>query len=393
MQCQDAHTDCCNGLDNGFCDLRLNEPLYGLVHNAMSSFEDQFFLLYNQNYKLEDALVAGYRALELDVSRCGDKNQIVFYHGECALGTRDVTEVLENVHSFLKDNPSEIIMLHLQMNNDIVSLDDFYDVMAQVDNGNLVSGLYSHPLNATEWPTLRELIQVNQRLLVFYWNSDDCAPGAGGPGCPPGFHYYYRYGVQTQWDFARLADIQDNNNNDDPDDTSSCALSYMPSYRNGHNFFRVNAFLRIPSSSAAKDVLNQPFFMQERLDACSMQNPIVKNGTVSVQVPAASQEEKFFLPPNFYAVDFWEKGNVMQFIQEYNIKLLQDKAANLLDNTNFGNTVVVDESSPPEEYDATANATDYGATDLDSLISDVTNGDGGRDRRRGQRRQRLRRQL
>jgi hypothetical protein len=339
----------------------------------MASFEDQFFLLYNQNYKLEAALVAGYRALELDVSRCGDANQIVFYHGECALGTRNPTQVLQNIYTFLQDNPSEIVMLHLQMNGDVVSLQDFYDIMLQVDNGNLVSGLYSHPLNATEWPTLRELIQVNQRLLLFYWNADDCAPGAGGPGCPPGFHYWYRYGVQTKWDFARLSDVQDQ---DDPDDgTSSCALSYMPDYRNGHNFFRVNAFLRLPSSSAAQDVLNQPFFIQERLDACSIQNPIVKNGTVYVQVAAQEERglEQFVLQPNFYAVDFWDKGNVMSFIQEYNIKLLQVKAANLLDNSNNFATV------------ETANAGDSnGATDLDSLIS---GGDtnGGRQRLRRQR--------
>jgi hypothetical protein len=381
MQCQDAHTDCCNGLDDGFCDFKVNEVLYGLVHNAMASFEDDFFLLYNQNYNLEAALAAGYRALELDVARCGDGQKIAFYHGECALGTRDPLVVLKNVHSFLQENPSEIVMLFLQMDGQSVSLDDFYQIMAAtVDSGgnSLADLLYSHPLDATEWPTLRALVQSNQRLIVFYWNQDDCAPGAGGPGCPPGFHYYYRYGVQTEWDFSRIADVQtmggdisvngeqENGNGEEDNDesTSSCSLSYTPNYKLGQQFFRVNAFLRLPSSSAAEDVLNQPAFIQERLDACSMQNPY--NGS--------SFTERYYLRPNFYAVDFWEKGAVLESIQDYNIKLLQDKqfeAANLLNANDY-------ELAQNGGQDGDDGG---GATDLDALLSDA-NGGGGRLRER-----------
>jgi hypothetical protein len=395
MQCQDAYTDCCNGLDNGFCDFRVNDVMYGLVHNAMASFEDDFFLLYNQNYNLEAALAAGYRALELDVARCGDDQAIAFYHGQCALGTRDPSIVLENVHSFLQDNPSEIVMLFLQMDDQSVSLDDFYQLMAAVDdeNGNsLVDMLYSHPLDATEWPTLRELVQSNLRLILFYWNQDDCAPGAGGAGCPPGFHYYYRYGVQTLWDFSRIADVQDmgdnnvvsaNANNAEQEDieardsnggngesTSSCELSYTPNYKLGQQFFRINAFLRLPSSSAAEDVLNRYDFIQERLETCSMQNPYNSS---------SSPTERYYLRPNFYAVDFWEKGMVLEFIQDYNIKLLQNKqfeAANLLNANDY------------ELAQQNNGDTDTGATDLDALLSDA-NGGGGRGRERHYERQRL----
>lgn len=398
-QCNDVNTNCCNGLDiddGAFCDLRVNEPLYGLVHNAMASFEDQFFLIYNQNYKLEAALQAGYRALELDVARCGssgndNNNDIVFYHGECALGTRQVPEVLENVHSFLVANPSEIVMLFLQMDGQDVSLQEFYQIMAAVDNGRMVQGLYDHhPVDdATEWPTLRELVQSNQRLLVFYWNQDDCQLNADG--CPPGFNYWYRYGVNTQWDFGRVSEIQD-------DPGTSCSLQYTPNgYPNGRDFFRVNAFLRLPSSTAAEDVLNQPFFIQERLDQCSMQNPI--DGSSSQ-----------LLLPNFYAVDFWDKGHVPEFIQEYNTKLVEQrkrlqqeeeeqKQNSLLNTDNDNNNDGADATTTVVE----ANTVDVTSTTMTTTTTtsreryrddDQTNNDGGGGGTGGQgRRLRLRRQL
>jgi hypothetical protein len=59
---------CCNGLASN-CDLRVNEVLFAMVHNAMSSRND-LFAAYNNIESLEKALVAGYRGLMLDSCIC-----------------------------------------------------------------------------------------------------------------------------------------------------------------------------------------------------------------------------------------------------------------------------------------------------------------------------------
>ena len=86
MQCDPDNTgqmDCCNGLE-GICDLRADEVMYATLHNAMSTFEDGFLFGPNHKSKLEGALEAGYRGLNLDICNCG--GDIIFCHGEyCAV--------------------------------------------------------------------------------------------------------------------------------------------------------------------------------------------------------------------------------------------------------------------------------------------------------------------
>jgi hypothetical protein len=49
----------------------VDEILYGYVHNAVATDENGFTILVNHDFSLEKALTAGYRAMELDVGRCG----------------------------------------------------------------------------------------------------------------------------------------------------------------------------------------------------------------------------------------------------------------------------------------------------------------------------------
>ena len=71
--------NCCNGLE-GLCDLRADQIMYGTLHNAMSTVDDGFFIGANHVGTLEEALEAGYRALNLDICKCGGVH--VFCHGK-----------------------------------------------------------------------------------------------------------------------------------------------------------------------------------------------------------------------------------------------------------------------------------------------------------------------
>ena len=83
MQCDPENTgqtDCCNGLE-GICDLRVDEVMYATLHNGMATYEDGFVFGPNHKFKLEGALEAGYRGINLDICNCG--GELIFCHGEC----------------------------------------------------------------------------------------------------------------------------------------------------------------------------------------------------------------------------------------------------------------------------------------------------------------------
>jgi hypothetical protein len=298
IQCDAAtDTNCCNGL-SGLCDLRANEIMYGYLHNAPASRDKGWFLAPNHENSLELALTAGYRAMELDVGRCG--GDAVFFHAQCVLGTRSITTVLTNIVTFLQENPSEILVLTLEMTSgqDVtVTLQQVAAIMDTVDGFN--DYLYQH--NDGDWPTLGELVQADTRIILFYHELPDCTQQV----CPRGFHFWFQYGVNTQFDFGDIDDLKDT--------AASCEL-FSAGANSKRDFFRVNAFVRFPSSRVAETVNSNnilddnDMFVQERVQACS----------------AANQD----LPVNFYSVDFWSQGNLPQFVQEYNQKLISVRRKN-----------------------------------------------------------------
>ena len=157
-QCADQTdlTTCCNGLD-GICDLGVDEILWATSHNAMSSKDGGYFFGYNHIKQLEESMDAGYRALSLDICNCGGDYQLC--HGICDLGARDPIEVFTNIVTFLNDNPSEVIMINLEVNSDVsdaVDLDTFAASLAQNVNG-FSDKLYVHDDATAAWPSLGDL--------------------------------------------------------------------------------------------------------------------------------------------------------------------------------------------------------------------------------------------
>lgn len=194
MQCADPNSaNCCNGLDNGICDLRVDEVLYATSHNANADFESDYLFAPNHLYKLETSLEAGYRGINVDVCNCG--GELVFCHGTCAFGTRDILEVFTNINDFLDNNPSEIIVLPIELNSEVgqaVDLDELYGIMQQVSG--FVDKFYHHENRTADWPTLGDLVQSNQVCLskLVTWNestnltqmvlfiaANDCVPLSG----------------------------------------------------------------------------------------------------------------------------------------------------------------------------------------------------------------------
>ena len=181
IQCDDVTTNCCNGLSE-ICDLGVNDVLWATSHNAHSTKEGNFPFGYNHLYNLEQSLEAGYRGISIDVCNCGDDYQLC--HGVCDIGAQSPITVFGRILQFLEDNPSEIIMINLEVNSNAqggsdVSLDTFASLLSDNVDG-FDDMLYAHDVTQP-WPTLQTLIDLKKRLLLFHLNGPNtCANGA----CP-----------------------------------------------------------------------------------------------------------------------------------------------------------------------------------------------------------------
>uniref|UniRef100_A0A8J9SXM9 Uncharacterized protein n=1 Tax=Phaeodactylum tricornutum TaxID=2850 RepID=A0A8J9SXM9_PHATR len=299
MQCTDPSV-CCNGLST-LCDATVDSVMYAALHNAMATSEDGFFLGPNHDYKLEDALKWGYRGINLDIGNCNGELQ--FIHGRCLLGSRNVVEVLTNINTFLTENPSEVVILPLQIDNSVgagtIDLFDIYSIMQSVPG--FTDRMYVHPEVTTEWPTLGELVETDKRILFFHYGGPSCWDNSSP--CPPGFHDWFYYGAETRFSFSDVDAIRDT--------TSSCEITRGENSR--RRFFSVNNFVTLPSSNAA-GVLNRLNFVQQHVQQCSALN----DG----------------LDVNLVFVDFWHKGNLPEAVQLHNSalarRLIQDNGTRKL---------------------------------------------------------------
>ena len=286
MQCPEG-TLCCNGSASN-CNLRVDQMMFGLVHNAMSTEEGGFFIGYNHYLGLEKALVAGYRGLSLDVCNCD--GVLKFCHNVCDLGERMPNEVFANTYQFLNDYPSEVIVLLFEASKDKgpILWNALYDEMASVEG--FVDMIYVHKYG-DEWPTMGTLVEQNKRIIVFYFNGGQCTDDT----CPTGFEYFYNYAAETQYGSESLEDLEDYE--------YSCEITRGP--KEGQlppNFFVVNNFVTPPDPDAS-EVANSKSFLSSRLTACA---------------------NRVKMRPNFVYLDFWSEGVTAQLVQYANAEYAKE---------------------------------------------------------------------
>jgi hypothetical protein len=292
----------CNGLSN-ICGMAVNEVLFGMVHNAMSSTEAGF-VFYANNVKdpFNAALDAGYRGLKLDICNC--EGEFVFCHGGsnvgCGIGHRDPVSTLLRLNDWLDENPNEVVVVYLALNEAAegpITLDDVVGIIGQVPN-KFSEKLYQHnPGDA--WPLLQDMISENKRILLFY---DD----GSGPSdvLPVGFNYFYSYGEAT-------SDMHENVNALQNVTLGGCEVVDV-SVTSTEDFLLLNNFVTgfgpfgqfMTSQSAARSV-NTVEFAQPLLEACSK-----AHGS----------------KVNIISVDFWELGNIPEFVLSHNRALVAPDA-------------------------------------------------------------------
>jgi len=157
----------CNGFVE-LCDRPYNEVAYAETHNSFATIEDDYITFNaNQSFMVTRQLEDGIRALSLDIYLWN--GVVTLCHGGvdlCFLANKPLAEELENVKAFLDANPEEVVTIAFQ---DAVSAGDKAEVFEEVGlydpSEPETDYLYAHGGGA--WPTLGEMIDSGERLVVF----------------------------------------------------------------------------------------------------------------------------------------------------------------------------------------------------------------------------------
>jgi hypothetical protein len=227
-------SNACNGAAE-LCGRRLDEVVFPGTHNSMSSAEIADWLFPQQERSIRAQLEDGIRALLLDVhygipveghvktdldSESGSREKLeravgkegvdaamrirdrlagkdegprglYLCHGFCELGATPLPGALEQIHEFLVQNPDEVLVLVVE---DYVTPADLAGAFAESG----LDGLVYRGTPGPPWPTLRELVDGRQRVLVL--------TETGRPGIP-WIHPAFEVMQETPYHFARVEEL------------------------------------------------------------------------------------------------------------------------------------------------------------------------------------------
>jgi hypothetical protein len=303
-------TEACNG-DRALCNRRLDQVVFPGAHNSMSAAEVPGWLFPNQELGSVSLLDRGIRALLFDVhygvpiggqvrteiedeaaSRAKFEKAIgkeaidaamrirarlqgeptgpraaFLCHGFCELGATPLVSMLEGVRDFLVSHPGEVLILVVE---DYATPADIAAAFRESELERFVYRGAPRP----PWPTLRELIDSDQRVLVLGENDTTGVPW---------YHPAFEVLQETPYKF-----------------TSPEELSCRPNRGSaGAPLFQINHWIETlpapkPSNAA---IVNAHDFLLERARRC--------------------QRERGLLP-NIIAVDFAGTGDVVGVAAEMN---------------------------------------------------------------------------
>jgi hypothetical protein len=95
---------------------------------------------------------------------------IYLCHSFCELGGTTLDSVLDDLHDFLIANPGEVVVV---INQDYITPQDF---VAAAQKAGLANLAYRGPTAPGQWPTLRQMIDRNQRVVFLAENHAGAAP-------------------------------------------------------------------------------------------------------------------------------------------------------------------------------------------------------------------------
>jgi hypothetical protein len=303
--------DTCNGRRE-LCGRPLDTVVFATAHNAMGSSDQPSWMFPAQEAGILAQLRDGIRGLQIDahygyqvadrvltvvadegearrtyeavlgkegvdaafrirarlIGKPEGERRIYLCHGFCELGALDLVAVFRSMRDFLRANPREVVIVVVQ--DEDVRPDDLARAAEQSGLAELV---YRGPVTGP-WPTLGEMIQRRQQVLIVAENR-----AGGAPWLHPAFEVFQ----ETPYDVR-----------------TATSFSCQP-WRGGTRgtLFQLNHWItRVPAprpSDAA--IVNSYDFLMPRARRC--------------------MRERHKLP-NLIAVDFYRTGDLLEVVDELN---------------------------------------------------------------------------
>ncbi|MGD9890853.1 MAG: hypothetical protein AB7U18_06125 [Dehalococcoidia bacterium] len=306
-----AEIDRCNGHAE-LCDRTLPEVAFAATHNSISAAREPGWYFASHDGGILAQLQAGIRGFLIDTHygfegqsgvatdlsnpqqraqiesqldpamidaanrlssrrsgvRSGTPREVFLCHGFCELGATRLDTALGQVYDFLKENPNEVIILFFE---DYVSPED---TEAAFVRSRLIDYVYTHEPDAA-WPTLEEMIQRDQRVLVL-------SEKVGDNPNPAWYHDGFALAQETPFAFKRAEDF-------------NC----LPNRGNSENpLFVVNHFLdRMPPAPSDSAVVNAYALLLARARQCHDERQRV---------------------PTILAINFYEIGDLLRVVDAIN---------------------------------------------------------------------------
>lgn len=254
----------CNGAPE-LCDRPFDQVVFPAAHNAMQDF-DSGRLLPNQTHGIPQQLEDGVRMFLMDTYTWAGVSNLC--HASCQLGNEPLVNVLVQMRRFLDRNPYEVLAILFE---DSISASE---TSAAFTAAGLDAYAYTHPTGGA-WPTLRQMIQSGQRLLV--------TAQSGGPP-PSWYHHGWDLIWETPYTFATPADF-------------SCAR-LAEGGPSTNDLYLMNHWLQSPVSSPTLAITaNAHDLLLARAQQCQ-----TESGKL----------------PNFIAVDHYSVGDLFSVVREMN---------------------------------------------------------------------------
>ncbi len=303
--------DKCNGFAE-LCDRQVNDVVFPAAHNAMSAADIPAWLFPNHEKGIQQQLDDGIRAFLIDThygTPVGDKIKtlldneeaakkkyeealgkegieaamrirdrligddkakpgIYLCHGFCELGASSFNDILIEMREFMVSNPNEVVI--------IINQDEGVtpkSIESSFTETGLIDFVYRGSVSAP-WPTLREMIASDQRILVFAENNSEGVEW---------YHSAFQTMQETPYSFHDPKEFSCRANRGD----SSGSLFLMNHWIDS---------TPTPKPSNAQ-IVNSYDFLLKRARQC--------------------QEERKMVP-NLIAVDFYKTGNLFQVVETLN---------------------------------------------------------------------------
>ncbi|XP_020236628.1 PI-PLC X domain-containing protein At5g67130-like [Cajanus cajan] len=253
-------------------DLPFNQYSWLTTHNSFawkgvnSSFGFPISAIMNQEDSITDQLKNGVRGLMLDMHDY--KDDIWLCQGPCFKYTAFLPAIyaLKEIKAFLVTHPAQIITIFIE--DHVTSHNGVKKLFNAAGLTKFWFPIYKMPKNGGDWPTVKEMIHRNHRLIVFTSNATKEAY--------EGIAYVWNYVVENEYGHGGMKGGSCSNRVESfPMNTTSKSLVLMNYFRNVQN-----------SKEACKD----------------NSSPLIR--TMNMCFVAAGNRW-----PNYVAVDFYKRSD------------------------------------------------------------------------------------